>query len=266
MYIIGELINGMYVSVASALRERNKDFIKSLARRQVEAGADALDVNCGPASRDPASDMRWLVESVQEEVSVTLSLDSTKTAAIEEGLKAARHKTIINSTSADQERLEILVPLAKKYNASLVGLTMDKMGVPQDKDRRVELAVEILSFAQAHDFSANELYLDPILLPINVAQNQLSAILEAIRDFKLLSTPAPKTVIGLSNISQGAKERKLVNRTFMVMAQGYGLDAAILDPLDRALMESLVTSEVILNKAIYCDSYVEAYRKSKKAA
>ena len=263
MLIIGELINGMYQKVARAIQQKDADCIKSLARQQVQAGADALDVNCGPASRDVVSDMRWLVETIQEEVSAILSLDSTKPQAIEEGLKVARNKAIINSSTADIEKLEVYVPLAKKYHSSLIALTMDKKGVPQDKDRRLELAAQILGFAQENDFSASEVYLDPIVLPVNVAQNQLLSILEAIKDFKMISTSAPKTVVGLSNISQGSKDRSLINRTFLVMALGYGLDAAILDPLDQELMDALITAELILNKNIYCNSYIEAYRKSK---
>ncbi|MFH0878015.1 MAG: dihydropteroate synthase [Candidatus Omnitrophota bacterium] len=263
MYIIGELINGMYQKVAKAIGERDTTFIKSLASLQVEAGADALDVNCGPASHNPKEDMLWLVETIQAQVKATLCLDSTKPAVIEEGLKAAKNKTIINSSSADPERLEIYIPMAKKYGSSLIALTMDKKGVPQDKDRRLELAAQILAYAEENDFSVQDLYLDPIVLPVNVAQKQLFDILEVIRDFKLLSVPAPKAVVGLSNVSQGSKDRSLINRTFLVMAQGHGLDAAILDPLDETLMSELITADLVMNKNIYCDSYIDAYKKSK---
>lgn len=263
MYIIGELINGMYRKVAQAIVERNKTYIKSLAQLQIEAGADALDVNCGLGSKNAGADMRWLVETIQDGLNVRLSLDYTKPEVIEECLKVCRKSAIINSSSADIERLSVYLPMAKKYNASLIVLAMDQNGVPQDKDKKLELAVRILNFAQEHDFSLEELYLDPILPPINVAQNQLFGILEGIKDFKMLSTPAPKTVVGLSNVSQGVTDRSIINRTFFVMARACGLDAAILDPLDEALMHSVITAELILNKTIYCDSFLDAYRKSK---
>lgn len=264
MYIIGELINGMYRKVAAAVKERDTAFIRALARQQVHAGADALDVNCGPASRDAAGDMSWLVETVQKEVSVSLCLDSTKSEVIEACLKHARAGAIINSTTADEEKLKVYFPLAKKYKASLIALAVDKNGIPRDKERRLELAARILEQAAEHDFPVADLYLDPILMPINVAQKQLFDILETIKDFKGLACPAPKVVLGLSNISQGTEMRSLVNRTFLTMAQSYGLDAAILDPLDEALMHALIAGEVILNKAIYCDSFVDAYLKSKR--
>ncbi len=266
MFIIGELINGMYKGVAKAIAAKDRAFIEKLAQDQVAAGADALDLNVGPGSRDQAHDLVWLVETVQAVTPVVLCLDSTKPQAIEAGLKVCKNPSLINSTSADDEKMAVYFPMAKQYRSGLIALTMDKNGVPQDKDRRLELAAYILEAASRHSFCVRDLYLDPILMPINVAQNQLFAILEVIKDFKLLASPAPKTVVGLSNISQGSQDRSLVNRTFCVMAQAYGLEAAILDPLDKDLMEALIAGEVILDKAIYCDSFVAAYKKSKRSS
>jgi len=261
MFVIGELINGMYKNVSRAIREKDKSLIQRLALEQIECGADALDVNCGPLSRDPKTDIQWLVQTIQEVSDSPLTLDSTKPEVIEEGLKLMKNKAIINSTTADREKLEILIPLALKYRASLIALTMDKKGIPQNKDQRIELAVNILESCQKYGFPVEELYLDPVVLPVNVAQQQQKDILEAIRDFKLLSSPPPKTIVGLSNVSQGAKYRSLINRTFLVMAISSGLDAAILDPKDRELMDILISSELILNRFIYCDSYIDVYKK-----
>lgn len=261
MFIIGELINGMYKDVRRAIRQKDKAVIQRLAERQVDAGCEALDINCGPASANPASDMAWLISAAQEVTDKILCLDSTKAKAIEEGLKAAKNKTMINSTSADKERLDVLVPLALKYKAGLIGLTLDKKGVPQDKDRRLELAATIVADCQEKGFPLEELYIDPVVLPVNVAQAQLGDTLKALAEFKIISQPPPKTVVGLSNVSQGAQQRSLVNRIFLIMAITNGLDAAILDPLDKELTDSLITAELILNKQIYCDSFLEAYRK-----
>jgi 5-methyltetrahydrofolate corrinoid/iron sulfur protein methyltransferase len=262
MFIIGELINGMYKQVGKAIKEKDKAFIQKLAQQQINAGADALDLNCGPASSDPVSDMLWLVEAVQEVAEVTLALDSTKPQAIEASLQAIHKKAIINSTSADSEKMDILIPMAVKYKASLIGLCLDKKGVPQDKDRRVELAATIVSACQEKGLSVEDLYLDPVILPVKFAQAQIKTVLEALREFKLLSEPVPKTVVGLSNISQGShKQRSLINRTFVTMAMACDLDAAILDPLDKELMEALITAGLLLNRQIYCDSYLDAYKK-----
>jgi len=155
----------------------------------------------------------------------------------------------------------VIVPLALRYKASLIALTLDKKGVPQDKNRRLELAAVIVADCQEKGFPLEELYIDPVVLPVNVAQTQLEDTLESIEEFKIISQPAPKTVVGLSNVSQGIQDRSLVNRTFLIMAIASGLDAAILDPLDKQLMDSLITAELIQNKQIYCDSFLQAYKK-----
>ena len=261
MFIIGELINGMYKEIGKAIKEKNKAVIQDYALKQIKAGADALDLNCGPVAKDPLSDMPWLVETVQQVVDKPLCIDSSKPKVIEAGLKVAKNKPIINSTTADLEKLEILVDLAKRYNAKLIGLTLSSKGVPQNKEQRLELAAQIVAYCSEKDFPIEDLYLDPVVLPVNVAQAQQKDILESIHEFKIISEPPPKTIVGLSNVSQGTHLRKLINRTFVVMAVAFGLDSAILDPLDKELMDAIITAELILNKHIYCDSFLEACKK-----
>jgi 5-methyltetrahydrofolate corrinoid/iron sulfur protein methyltransferase len=259
--VIGELINGMYKDVAKAIANRETDVIQHLAEEQVRSGASALDVNTGPYSKNPLEDIKWLVESIQKAVNVPLSLDSTRSDVIEVGLKLAKNRAIINSTSADEDKMAEVFSLAKRYNAQVIGLAMDRTGVPNSKEKRLELAAVIVAKAVESGLKAEDLYLDPVLLPINVAQAQAYEVLEAIRDFRLISNPAPHVLLGLSNISQGTKQRGIINRTFLAMAITSGVTAAILDPLNKELMDAMITAELILNKNIYCDSFLEAYRK-----
>lgn len=261
MFIVGELINGMYKNVREAIAKKNEAVIIELAKSQEAAGANALDVNCGPLSKNPAEDIKWLVATIRKASNLTLAIDSTKPEVIRCALELAGGKAIINSTSADEERLNLYLDMALKYKASLVALTMDKKGVPQDKDRRLELAAQIVAVAQSKGFDVNNLYLDPIVLPVNVAQPQLKLLLEVLQEFKIISDPSPKTIVGLSNVSQGTCERNIINRVFLTMAVAYGLDAAIVDPLDKDLMDAVITAELLLNKNIYCDSFLSAYRK-----
>jgi len=255
MYIIGELINGMYISITKAIKTRDEDAIRKCALSQIAAGADALDVNCGPGSKQPQDDIRWLVRAVRSVTDKTIVIDSSKPAVIEAGLEASEGPVMINSTTADAQKLSVLIPLARKYNASLIGLAMNAKGVPQNKDQRLELAANIVATCAEYDFPVDKLYLDPIVMPVNVSQAAMADILEAIREFKIITEPPAKSVVGLSNVSQGTQYRGLINRTFLVMAVAFGLDAAILDPLDKELMDALITAELILNKQIYCDSY-----------
>lgn len=261
MIVIGELINGMFKDVAKAIAMKEADVIQHLAEEQVAAGANVLDVNTGPYSKNPRDDMKWLVESIQNSVNVPLAIDSTKPDVIEEALKLVSQRAMINSTSADEEKMSVIFGLAKKHNAQVIGLAMDKSGVPNNKDRRLELAASIVAKAMEYGINTEDLFLDPIVLPVNVAQAQGREVLESIREFRMLCDPAPNTTIGLSNVSQGTKSRGLVNRTFLTMAIANGLTSAILDPLDRELMDAMIAAELVLNKNIYCDSFLDAYRK-----
>jgi len=261
MLVIGELINGMYKAVGRAIAERDKKVIQKTAKDQIRQGAGMLDVNTGPYEKNPKDAIKWLVETIQEVCDVPLALDSTKADVIEEGLKLAKKKAMINSANSDDGKLNTLLLLAKKYDASLIGLTMGKSGIPRDKNERMEHAVKIVTKSQEMGLEMKDLYLDPIVLPVNVAQAQGVEVMESIKEFKFLCDPAPNTVVGLSNASQSTKERPLINRVYLVMAIANGLSAAIMDPLDTDLVDAVITAELILDKNIYCDSFLDAYRK-----
>ena len=138
---------------------------------------------------------------------------------------------------------------------------MNEKGIPKDSAGRLEIAMQILASAQENGMEAEDLFIDAVILPVNVAQDQMKEVLETIRQCKMLCDPPPKTIIGLSNVSQKALDRPLVNRTFLTMAVSHGLDGAILDPTDRPLMDEMITAELLMNKFLYCDSYLQAYRK-----
>jgi len=261
MFVIGERINGMFKDVAEAIKEGDKTTIQDLARKQIGAGADALDVNVGPGAEDPLRAMEWLVNTIGEVTDVPLAIDTPKFEVMEAGLRLCKSKAIINSTSGDREKLDKLLPLAKRYNASIIGLTMNKSGIPQTAESRAEIAAQIVTCAQEYGIDMNELYIDGVILPVNVAQDHSREVLETIRECKLLCDPPPRTILGLSNVSQKTLDRSLVNRTYLAMAIASGLDAAILDPLDNDLMNSMITAELLMGKQIYCDNYLEAYKK-----
>jgi 5-methyltetrahydrofolate corrinoid/iron sulfur protein methyltransferase len=261
MIIIGERVNGMFKKVREAIQKKDAAFIRELAANQVRAGASVLDINVGTASTDPPADMVWLVKSVQEQVSVTLSIDSARHDSLEAGLSAVKGPRILNSTTGKAVDLAALLPMAKKYGASVIGLTIDEDGVPSTVDKRVEIAARILASATDLGIPVDSLYIDPITLPVNCAQDQPEKTFAAISQFRMLSDPPPHTCIGLSNISQRLKEHQLLNRTFLIMCMAHGLDSVIADPLDEELMKSVITAELLMNKFIYADSFLEASRK-----
>lgn len=263
MIIIGERINGMFLDVRKAIQTKDKSVIQELARKQTSCGANYLDVNVGPASDDPKSAIVWLVETIQEVVDTPIAIDVyTKFEVMEAGVKACKKgKVMINSTNGTEKKLKNLIPLAAEWDATIIGLCMDDRGIPSDTDYRVEVAGNILVSAMEHGISADRVFIDPIINPINVSQDQFNHVLASIRTIKENISPECHFVVGLSNVSQGTKKRELINRTALVMLAAVGLDAAIADPMDTELMDAMITTEILLNKIIYNDSYLEAYRK-----
>jgi 5-methyltetrahydrofolate corrinoid/iron sulfur protein methyltransferase len=195
-----------------------------------------LDMNIGPQRKRGVEVMEWIVDTVQAVTDAPLSLDTTNAAAIEAGLKRVKRPAMINSTSCDPERLESMMPLAAKYGARIIALTMGKSGIPTTADARVQMAMEILvPKAMELGIPMGNLYLDPLVLTVNGTQNHAPETLNAVRFFKQLADPPPMTVVGLSNISNSVPNegRSLINRTYLVMLMAAGLDSAIADPLDE---------------------------------
>jgi 5-methyltetrahydrofolate corrinoid/iron sulfur protein methyltransferase len=269
---IGERINGMFTDVKQAIADQDKKVIQNLAARQTEAGAYYLDVNVGTAAADQEATMAWLVEAIQETCKTPLCLDSQKPNVIAAGLKAADTSMgiLLNSSPVnkknDDEILDKYMDMAEQAGpeGKLIALTMDKNGVPQDIDTRVALAAEIIEKAMTRGFDTERLFIDPIILPVKVpdAQSQPGIILQAIDQIRLLADPPPHITCGLSNLSQTAPERSLINRTFLAMAISRGMDSAIIDVLDEPLMNVLATAEMLMNKQLYSDSYLKAYKSA----
>jgi 5-methyltetrahydrofolate corrinoid/iron sulfur protein methyltransferase len=245
MYIIGENIQILAPRIKAAIADRDPAYVRELARRQVDHGANMLDLNIGPRKRDGIEVMQWIIDEVYDEVgNVPLSLDTTNSAAIEAGLKKCQElglTAMINSTSADPDRLNVTMPMAAEYGSKIIALAMDK-NIPPTADGRVTLAMEILiPKAEELGIPMEDIYLDPLVLTVNGCQEHGPETLNAIRSFKMLWDPSPMTTVGLSNISNSVPHegRSLLNRTYMVMLLAAGLDSAILDPLDLAQNEVL---------------------------
>jgi 5-methyltetrahydrofolate corrinoid/iron sulfur protein methyltransferase len=239
MYIIGENIHIISQKVKDALRERNGRFFQELAVKQVEAGADCLDLNMGPRKKDWEELFPWMVEQVEAVVDVPLSFDSTNILGIEAGLKkVTKAQPIINSTSAEAERLEKVPLLAKKYNARLIALTMGKSGIPVSADERVSIALEhLIPRAMEIHFPISDLIIDPLVLTVSGCQEYCPELIEAVRTLQFAWDPPPPISVGLSNVSNAVPHanRPLINRVYCAMLMGAGLQMMIADPFDEEL-------------------------------
>ena len=265
MFIIGERINGMFTDIGDAIAAKDPKPVQAMAEKQLEHGASALDINVGTRvpKEERAAVMKWLVEKTREVTDKPLAVDNPAMETMRVGISCASKggPAIINSTTGRQDKLDGFMKLAKEFDAGIIGLSIDEKGVASDVESKVEIGMRTIAAAIEAGVSVENVYLDPIVLPVNCNQAAPGIVLETIRQFKLLSDPAPHIVVGLSNLSQGALERHLINRTFLVMAIAAGLDASIHDPLDEAMSNAMVTAELLLNKMIYSDSYLKAHSR-----
>jgi len=238
MILIGENIHIISKAVSEAVRNRDAAPIQALASAQAVAGADYLDLNLGPARREPEEVASWLVRTVQEIADLPISLDTMNPLAMEAGLKLCRKRALLNSASGKSESRESMMPLAIKYNTQIVISVITDRGCPPDVDSRVESIVETVAYANDIGIDNEDIWVDPIVLPVSADQKQVSEALEFIRILPDL-LPGVKSVVGLSNVSNGtpANLRGVLNRTYMVMLERNGLYSAIADVLDGELVE-----------------------------
>jgi 5-methyltetrahydrofolate corrinoid/iron sulfur protein methyltransferase len=243
MYIIGENIHIISPKVKEALKDRDAKFFQELAVQQVDAGAQAIDLNLGRQKKDWEEVFPWITKVVEEVVDVPLCFDSTNLQGIEAGLKAVtKARPIINSTSAEPERLEQVPPVAVEYDAQLIALTMAKSGIPVGADERVNLALEyLIPRAVEVGMEIPDLIIDPLVLTVSGCQEYCPECIEAVRMLQYAGDPPPSISVGLSNVSNSVPEdiRPLLNRVYCVMMMGAGLQMMIADPLDEKLKEAV---------------------------
>ncbi len=238
MILVGENINIVSKQLGPAIKNMEKGPVHELAVKEKEAGMDYLDVNLGPARKQGPELMEWLVKTVQEAADIPLFLDTTNVEAIEAGLKMHKGKAVVNSISCKPDRMESLFPLVKKYNAGFVGLLLGTEGIPRDAAERGTLAAELLAKAAEAGIPEEDIWLDPIVLPMSSQQDQVKGCTEFMQMFRELA-PGCKSTCGLSNVSNGTpgELRPILNRTYLIMLEKYGLVSAIIDAFDDGIVK-----------------------------
>jgi cobalamin-dependent methionine synthase I len=306
MYIIGENIHIISQAVKDALKARDREFFMELALKQVEAGAKCVDVNLGPRKSDWEEVFPWMIQSLETVVDVPLCIDTTNVFGMEAALKTiTKAQPILNSTSADPERLEKVPELAKKYGSKVIALTMTKSGIPVGADERIGIALEsLIPRCMELDIPIEDLIIDPLVLTVSGCQEYCPECIEAVRTLQYAWDPPPGISVGLSNVSNAVprENRPLINQVYCAMLMGAGLQMMIADPLDKELIDVInivenrdastpvgalylkihdriaamehpeigdvdmsdpeqakiwKTVQILLNKVIYADSYLE---------
>ena len=252
MILIGENLNVMSNIIGPAIKERNPAPIQDMAVREKESGVDYIDINLGPARKQGAETMEWVVKTVQEIVDLPLSLDTMNVEAMESGLKVLKGKGIINSISCKPEVMTALFPLVKKYNVEFVGLLLGSEGIPRDSTERANLCIELVTKAQEAGISPEAIWIDPIVLPVSSQQDQVKGCTEFMQMFKELA-PGCKSSCGLSNVSNGSPQelRPILNRTYLIILEKFGLHSAIVDAFDNELIQIVRGTKENLKKLVW---------------
>lgn len=245
MILIGENIHVISKIVREALIKRDKNFVLDVINAQNKM--DYIDLNVGPAKSDLIDVLPWLAKIIQNNSECGISFDTTNSEEMKKGLQSFGGKTFINSISLDDERIEKIGGLAVEYGSNLIALTLSKEdGIPKDADGRLEIAFSIYEKCLEKGIDNEKLFFDPLILPICVDQSQGIEAINTIKMIKESFDPPVKTVIGLSNISNGCPKelRPLINRVYASLAFGAGLDAAIIDAKDEELIKILKMLEM----------------------
>lgn len=271
MIIIGERVNSSRKSIKEALDKRDADCLLKEADDQFKANAEYIDVNCAASKGNEKELLCWLVQFFQKKVGCLIAIDSPDPAVILPSLQMHKGKAFINSISGEKEKLNVLLPLIKEYNAYVVALLIDDKGMAMDIKRRVSIADEILKSAEKFGISMENIFIDPLAKPVSTEPEQAKMFLETVKIFK---SKGIKTVGGLSNVSFGLPRRALINAVFLKLAREAGIDAAIIDPTETLIQKVLsgnkldsekskFAEDAILGKDSYSMAYITAFREGK---
>ncbi len=263
--IIGERINPTGRKILAA-EMANGDFsrVEADARAQVEAGAHMLDVNAGIPLADEPAILAKAIQLVQSITEVPLSIDSSIVAALEAGLAVYKGKALVNSVTGEEERLEIVLPLVKKYGAAVIAISNDETGISEDPDVRFAVAKKIVERAMDHGIPASDVVVDPLVMPIgaiNQAGVQVMRLVRRLRDELQVNTSC-----GASNVSFGLPNRDGINSAFLTMAMAAGLTSAITNPMHVEVIKAVMGADVMLGHDPDCARWIRRFREAPPPA
>ncbi len=259
MIIIGELINASRKAIKAAIEAKDAEAIAKVATDQAAAGADYIDVNAGIFVGKEPEYLKWLVETVQEVTDKPCAIDSPDPAAIEAALAVHRGTPLINSISLEKERYDKLMPVVAGTDMKVIALCMSDAGMPQTVDDRMKIADRLVGGLIKNNVKLANIFVDPLVQPLSVDKTFGVEFINTIERI-VTAYPGIHTACGLSNISYGLPARQFMNRTFMTMAIAKGLDGAIINPLDKRMMATIIAAEALAGRDNFCMNYLKAFR------
>jgi len=260
MIIIGEKINGFIPRTLEAIEAKDENYIREIAKKQAECGADFIDVCAGTAPEIERETIKWLIGLVQDTVETPLCIDSSDTDVLLEMMKLANKPGLINSISGEAGKCEAILPAIQGTDWKVVALTCDKNGIPTDPDVKFQIADVLITRALAHDIPLDNIFIDPLVTTLATTGDSLLSFNEAVRKIKG-KYPEVHITSGLSNISFGMPYRKAINTQFLALAMSAGMDSAIMDPTSADMRATLYATDALLGRDEYCMNYLTAYRQ-----
>ncbi len=257
--VIGERINTSRKKVQAAVAERDLDYIIDDVKKQQEAGANFIDVNAGARIGHETEDMKWLIDTIQPMATVPLCLDSPDPAVLEMAFQMMEKTPMINSISLEKDRFDSMMPFLDGKECKIIALCMDDAGMPNSSDDIVKRAVKLVDELGKIKILPESVYIDPLVQPISTDNNKGVMVLDAVRDIKK-EFPTVHITGGLSNISYGLPQRRIINRTFVSLMMDAGMDSAIIDPLDQAIMATIQTADMLLGNDNFCGNFLKGVR------
>ena len=260
MIIIGEKINGSIPSMVKAIVERDEEYIRSLAKKQADAGAAYIDVCASTAADIELDTLKWLIGLVQEATETPIAIDSPSAQVCAAAIKFCNKPGMINSVSMEGDKVERIFPVIADTSWNCMALLSDDMGIPKTAEKRLEVFDALMKKAGAYGIAAERLYIDPLVEMLCTSEDGIAKITATMRKIKELY-PAIHLTGGASNISFNLPARKYINRGFIILAMNAGLDSAILDPLNKDMIGLIYATEALLGQDEFCMEYIGAFRE-----
>ena len=257
--VIGERINTTLGKVKEAVEKRDVHYITNDVKSQTEYGATYIDVNAGARIGHEEEDMKWLLEVVQEATDLPLCLDSPDPKILEMAYNMVKKPPMINSISLEKERFDTMRSFLKGKDCKIIALCMDDSGMPKNSEDIINRAKTMVHELEHIGMKRDDIFIDPLIQPISVDSNNGTMVMEAVKVI-MQNLKGVHTTGGLSNISYGLPQRKIINRSFLLMMMVNGFDSAIMDPLDKDIMAFLKTGEMIVGNDSYCMNFLKAVR------
>ena len=259
MIIIGEKLNGAIPSMAKAIAEKNEDYIRDLAKKQSDAGANFLDVCASVAEDQELEVLKWLIDLVQGVTDTPICVDSPSAKVCAEAIRFCDKPGLVNSVSGEGEKIDTIFPVIAGTKWECIALLSDDKGIPRTTERRIEVFQAIMKKAEEYKIPAGRLHIDPLIEMLCASEDGIIRVTNTIKKVKELY-PDIHVTGGASNISFNLPARKYVNRAFIILAMNAGMDSAILDPLNKEMMGLIYATEALLGNDDYCLGFIKAFR------